>query len=108
MSRQDDDKPDLLFPFDAEQAARPAIICPNPECRNDGMDGSITGKSGQWGIKRICKKCGQEWHGGIAVQRADFSEPMPRPGVPEPDDRPTTQYTGAAFRDPSKNFSGGD
>ena len=107
MSSRDDDTPDLLFPFDAEQTSGPKIVCPNPTCRNDGMDGSITGKSGQWGIKRICKKCGQEWSGGIGVQQADYSEPMPLPGVDTTgDDIPVSKYTGASFRDPSKNFSG--
>jgi hypothetical protein len=27
--------------------------------------------------------------------------------VPEEDDRPAVQYTGASFRDPNKNFDGG-
>jgi hypothetical protein len=105
VSRQDDE-PDLLFPFDTRQTTSTGIQC--PECGNNGMDGSITGQSGQWGIKRICKKCDHEWHGGIGVQRADFSEPIPRPGVAPPayDDIPIVQYTGAAYRDPSKNFSG--
>lgn len=102
-----DDRPDLLFPFDAEAVEKPGILCPNPKCRNDGMDGSITGRSGQWGIKRICKKCGQEWSGGIGVQQADFSGSMPRPGVEDPEDVAIPNQSGAVgFRDPSKNYSG--
>lgn len=102
-----DDRPDLLFPFDAEAVSKPAIVCPNPKCRNEGMDGSITGRSGQWGIQRKCIKCGQTWSGGIGVQQADHSEGMPKPGVVNPeDDVISTKNAGANFRDPSKNHSG--
>ena len=102
-----DDRPDLLFPFDVREVSQPRIVCPNPKCRNSGMDGTITGRSGQWGVKRKCLKCGQEWSGGIGVQRADFSEPIPVPGVDNTgDDIPSVQYTGAGFRDPDKNYSG--
>jgi len=79
------------------------------------MDGSISGRSGQWGITRLCKKvdpdtgkaCGHTWAGGIGVQQADFSKPMPIRGQAEPvDDRPLIQHTGPEFRNPSKNFDG--
>jgi hypothetical protein len=82
------------------------------------MDGSITGRGGQWGIQRKCLKkdpetgkiCGQTWSGGIGVQRADLSSAPLYPGKESPpdDDLPTSQYTGASFRDPSKNFDVGD
>jgi hypothetical protein len=102
-----DDRPDLLFPFDADAVSRPRIICPNPECSNDGMDGSITGRAGQWGIQRKCTKCGHTWSGGIGVQIADASGGMPKPGVVDPeDDVLPTHSTTADFRNPSKNFSG--
>ena len=80
------------------------------------MDGSITGHAGQWNLTRIClkpgedgKPCNQKWSGGIGVQQADFAEPAPQDGVESTlDDRPSVQYTGASFRDPSKNFDSGE
>ena len=110
MSRTDDDeKPDLLFPFDAGEADRSTgVQC--PKCGNDGMDGTIVGKAGQWGIKRICRKCNFEWAGGIGVQQADFSQPAPRPGIADPaeEDLSAPRYTGGSYRDPSKNYPGGE
>jgi len=110
------DKPDnISFPWDEAQDVSPIIKC--PKCGNTGMDGSITAKAGQWGLKRICLKadpktgkvCNQTWSGGIGVQIADFSEPPVIPGVdPGYDDLPHTQFTGAPHRDPSKNFDPGD
>lgn len=62
------------------------------------------------GVMRRCHKCGEEWSGGgFSVGRPDFTDPAPLPGVPAPDyDLPVVQYTGASFRDPSRNFDGSD
>lgn len=63
----------------------------------------------QYGLMRKCNACGEEWSGGsVAVARPDFLEPPPLPGVPVPDELPSVQFTGANFRDPSKNFGDDD
>lgn len=105
MSKKDNE-PDLLFPFDTEEAAKTGICCPNPKCLNDGMDGSITGRGGQWGIQRMCKKCGQTWSGGIGVQRPDHSEPMPVAGVDTTGDDVPIRDNNSSFRTSDKNYSG--
>lgn len=82
-----------------------------PKCGNDGMDGSIHGRGGQWSVERICMKpgengkpCRQKWSGGIGVQQADYSQPLPIEGVASStDDHPINDDVGQPFRDPSKN-----
>lgn len=103
MSRHEKEGSNISFPWDESTSEKTVLQCPN--CGNDGMDGSITGRSTQWGVTRICKKCDFKWQGGIGVQQADFSEPPPIPGIDtEIDDEPSIQYTGASYRDPDKNF----
>lgn len=63
----------------------------------------------QYGLMRRCNECREEWSGGsVAVGRPDFLEPVPAAGIPVPEELPVVQYTGAGFRDPSKNYDGGD
>jgi hypothetical protein len=103
MSRQPDGSGGIRLPWDENKASGNVIVCPN--CRNDGMDGSITGRAGQWGILRICKQCGHKWSGGIAVQIADFTDPLPIQGSDAGDQQaPEVQFTGSPHRDPAKNF----
>lgn len=91
-----------------DEKATPINIIRCPKCGNDGMDGSITGYSSQYGITRKCTKCRQEWQGGIGVQQADFSEPPAIPGVERKEDPPLVQYTGGQYRDPNKNHDSED
>jgi hypothetical protein len=95
-------KESLPFPFGAASTTSSdvgAIKC--PVCTASDFDV----RTNQYGIMRSCNKCGNQWHGGsMAVARPDFSDPIPPPGVPVPDDIPVTQYTGAGFRDPSKSY----
>lgn len=87
----------ISFPWD-ESKPRNKIVC--PECQNDGMDGTITAQQSQYGLTRICRKCNHRWSGGIGVQRADFSEPMPIKDVEKPAELDTkaVQFTGAPHR----------
>ena len=87
-------------PFNEESAIQ-VISC--PKCKSQEFDA----RQNQWHTWRICRDCGTEWSGGIGVARPDYSEPPSAVGIPAPDDdRPVSQYTGAAFRDPSKNVGG--
>lgn len=91
-----------------EESSTPTGVVRCPKCHNDGMDGSITGFSGTWGISRKCIKCGNSWQGGIGIQIADFSETPAIPNVERKEDPPLVQYTGGQYRDPNKNHSGED
>lgn len=53
-----------------------------------------------------CNKCGNQWSGGsVGAARPDYLTSAPVPGTPAPDDdRPVTQYTGAGFRNPNRNY----
>jgi hypothetical protein len=104
MSRYTPPDNNITSPWDEEKEVTPKIVCPNPKCKNTGQDGSITAKSNQWCLTRICLKCGQKWSGGIGVQRADYSEPPSVPGVDTAPEEPPEQYTGSPFRDPKKNY----
>lgn len=89
-------------PLDRE--GEPPIKC--PRCKKANFHAFTN----TYGLIRRCKECGNEWSGGSANASAnpDWRYGVPLPGTPAPyDDLPVTQYTGASFRDPSKN-SGGD
>ena len=105
MSRNQKEGSNIPLPWD--ELASPSNVIRCPKCGNDGMDGSITGMTGQWGIQRKCLKngCNQTWSGGIGVQQADFTEAPAIPGVERKDDleAPLVQYTGGQYRDPNKN-----
>lgn len=87
-----------------EESATPSNTLRCPVCHNDGMDGSITGFSSTYGIHRRCLRCKNEWQGGIGVQIADFSDPLPLPNVERKEEPPSVQYTGGQYRDPNKNY----
>lgn len=77
-----------------------------PKCKSTNFRGWNT----DYGVMRKClvPACQEEWSGGtMAAGRANFLDlyPQPLPGVPAiEDDVPPIQYTGAGYRDPSKNF----
>ena len=74
-----------------------------PKCRAKDWDAYTN----QYATVRTCRKCKQQWSGGtMGAARPDFSEPAPPPGIAAPEDRPVVQFTGAGFRDPSKNSDG--
>lgn len=106
MSRNSKEGSHIPMPWDANASPSNVLRC--PKCGNNGMDGSITGFSSQYGITRKCMKCQNQWAGGIGVQIADFSEPAAIPGVERKEDPPLVQYTGGQYRDPSKNSSNED
>ena len=81
------------------------ICC--PRCSSEEFDA----KQNQWEMWRECRVCGNRWSGGSAGAGQPEITPelqaalLPNKGVPAPDDLDTgSQYTGADFRDPSKNF----
>lgn len=87
------------------------IKCPQCGARN------WEARALQYDIWRQCRECGKEWSGGIGVAKPDPSGPPSYdvfiPGVPVPptdpeEDKPDVQFTGASFRDPSKNYDGGE
>ena len=91
----------ISYPWDTEQTIAPALKC--PECGNNGQDGTITARTRQYDLLRVCLKCNHTWCGGIGVQRADLSEPLPTPGIgPEPEDPPRSNPS-PSFRNPAKN-----
>lgn len=106
MGRNQKEGSNIPMPWD--EAATPSNVIRCPKCGNDGMDGSITGFSSQYGITRKCLKnnCNHTWAGGIGVQIADFSEAPAIPGVERKDDLvpPGVEYTGGEYRDPNKNY----
>ncbi len=113
MAKNSKEGSHIRLPWDESNSSTNRILC--PKCGNDGMDGSITGFSTQWGLTRKCLKvgedkkvCGFKWSGGIGVQIADFSEPLPLPGIERKEDPPLVQYTGGQYRDPNKNFDSED
>lgn len=81
-----------------------------PKCGSD----NFRAWNNDYGLMRKClvPTCQQEWSGGtMAAGRPNFLDlyPQPLPGVPAPDDDyQSVQYTGAGFRDPSKNYGGDD
>ena len=94
----------ISLPWEEGSTITGVIRC--PKCGNTGQDGSITGYSGAYGIRRRCLVCKQEWSGGVGIQIADFPQPLPIPGVERHDDpEPGVQYTGGQYRDPNKNHS---
>lgn len=85
-------------PFDSKIAA-PANLC--PICKSD----NYSSHRNQYETWRDCNKCGNRWSGGsMGAARRDYSGPPPSPpGMPDYEDPPETQSTGAAFRNPLKN-----
>ncbi len=73
-----------------------------PQCKAKDWDVSTRPHE----ILRICRVCKNEWSGGtMGVAQLDPTYvPSPPNSQPEDDDIPLTQYTGADFRDPSKNY----
>jgi hypothetical protein len=102
MARNSPEGSSINYPWNSKEGLSQVIRC--PVCGNDGMDGSITGLSGQWGILRKCLKCKNEWSGGIGVQIADFTEDPPLPNIERREAPPKNpENTGAEFRNPAKN-----
>lgn len=88
-----------------DPARSTAICC--PVCKSQEFEARST----PYEVLRICKKCGNKWSGGtMGVARPDLtSQPPPPPGSPAPlEDEQPMQFTGADFRNPGKNFGGGD
>lgn len=83
-----------------------------PKCKSKNFHAWTT----DYGIARKCLEpgCKEEWSGGsVAVSNYQlFSDPEFRAftedAVPPDIDIPVVQYTGASFRDPSKNVGGDD
>lgn len=79
-----------------------------PSCKST----NFRAYTNQYGVTRKCLEsgCGQEWSGGtLATARPTFQEDLFPDGSVAPDaDLPVVQYTGAAFRDPSKSFGDDD
>lgn len=109
MSRKKETS-NISHPWDPGGGASGGIRC--PLCGNDGMDGSIHGRGGQWSVERRCMKpneetgkvCGHRWSGGIGVQKVDVTQPLPIDGVlTAVDDEPLDNNPTQSFRDPSKN-----
>jgi DNA-directed RNA polymerase subunit RPC12/RpoP len=103
MAKNSKETSGITLPWDEKATTSNVIRC--PQCGNNGQDGTITGYSGTYGVRRKCLKCKQEWSGGIGVQIADFSEPLPIPGVERMEEVPEVKYTGGQFRNPNKNYS---
>lgn len=64
----------------------------------------------QWETRYTCKLCKNVWSGGsmgVAQQDPNSVAPVAVPTPPE-DDYPAFQFTGSSFRDPGKNFGGGE
>lgn len=99
----------ISHPWEPNKGTSTGIRC--PVCGNDGMDGSIHGRGGQWSVDRTCMKsnsetgkpCGTKFSGGIGVQKADFSQPLPILGEDRIIDDPVKNDVHQPFRDPSKN-----
>jgi predicted RNA-binding Zn-ribbon protein involved in translation (DUF1610 family) len=79
------------------------------QCPKCGEQMHITCRSLEYEYIRHCNVCGCDWSGGMVRGEPDPGSAPIGPGmpVPEEDDRPAVQYTGASFRDPNKNFDGG-
>lgn len=87
-------------PLDSESNLTPKC----PKCRSSNFHAYTN----QYGITRQCKDCKEEWSGGVGVSaNAALSDSFPQGAAPL-DDIPVVQYTGAAFRDPSKSYDGDD
>ncbi len=93
-------------PLDTEVSV--GIKC--PKCKSTNFRAWTT----DYGVMRKCliATCLEEWSGGtMASGRSNFQDlyPQPLPGAIVPDDDlPIIQYTGGAYRDPSKNFGHDD
>ncbi len=105
----------ISHPWNSKKESATGVRC--PACGNDGMDGTITGHSGQFQLVRHCikpdpetgKVCNRKWSGGIGVQRADFSqEPLVQGGTVQPYSPPDAQDMTPGFRNPSKNRDVGE
>ena len=103
MSKRELPNSNISYPWDEGQSSSPRVIC--PYCKNDGQDGSITSKGNQWGMVRLCTKCGKTFGGSIGVQRADLSEPPPVPGVDTEEQEPPRQNLDPPHVNPNKNVS---
>ncbi len=103
MSRNQKEASNITLPWDEKATTTNVIRC--PKCGNTGQDGSITGYSGAYGISRKCLKCKQTWSGGIGIQIADFTQPLPIPGVERMEEVVENKNPTPAFRDPAKNHS---
>jgi len=116
MSNPFDTKDLRANPFIDSKQQKAAHNC--PVCKST----NFRAFSNQYGLMRICNDCKNEWSGGTVLS-PDLSRAIgqlsetpegnqvlkytfPPQGLPAPDDYPATQYTGAGFRDPSKNFDG--
>ena len=78
-----------------------AVKCPSCKSTN------FRAWTNQYGVMRKCNECKNQWSGcTVAVGRIDYSEVVPPQGVDAPVDLPVVQYTGSAFRDPSKIVDG--
>lgn len=93
-------------PFLDPKSINSALVC-CPVCKKSDFNAFTT----QYGIIRRCNLCKNEWSGGTIVSpevgRSDISGMVPPKGAPAPDDNlPLNEYTGAPFRDPSKNYGG--
>lgn len=73
-----------------------------PICKKQEFDAYST----EFTIVRTCRACSHQWCGGSFMAQPDQSSPPPPIGVPSPEDYPVAQYTGASYRNPSKNFEG--
>ncbi len=92
-------------PSDDETPSKPPSHLACPVCGSSDFEGH----QNQYETFRDCRKCGNRWSSGsLGAAQPDFLfERPPPPGIPAPDDDlDVVQYTGAAFRDPSKNFDG--
>jgi hypothetical protein len=80
-----------------------------PKCKSTNFHAFTN----QYGITRKCleKGCGLEWSGGSMAagkQLMSDLDLLPDGSVAPDLDMPLMQYTGAGFRDPSKNIGGDD
>jgi hypothetical protein len=93
-------------PIDLSKLATPNLV----RCPVCGETEKIESKTLQYELHRKCLACGNDWTGGMGVQRTDPFSPPPIEGVnvDADDDRPVVQFTGAGFRDPDKNYGGED
>lgn len=95
-------------PLDGDEKKSIALCC--PACKST----NFRAWTNEFGVMRQCLEpnCKNEWSGStVTAGRSNFLDlyPQPMPGVPAPDDDyPSVQYTGAGFRDPSKNFGNDD
>lgn len=77
-----------------------------PQCKSQ----NFRAWTNDYGVMRECNDCKLEWSGGtMSAAKPAFLGPLPPANMPAPDDDwPSVQYTGAAFRDPSKTYGDDD